>query len=48
MEIEIYWDDLSEAVQRELLRAGYDNANVTSGSFPVTTVFVDKEEKEVL
>lgn len=48
MEIEIYWYHLPEEKQQELINAGYDNANVTSGSFPVTTVFVDKEEKEVL
>lgn len=43
-EIEVYWYDLSEKVQDELLEAGYDNDNVISGTFPVTTIFVYEEE----
>lgn len=46
MEIEIYWDDLSEAKQEELIEAGYDNVNVMSGCFPVTMIFVDGEGEE--
>lgn len=45
MEIEVYWNDLSEKVQDELISAGYDDVNVTSGVFPVTTIFVDTEEE---
>lgn len=45
MEIEIYWDDLSEVVRQELIEAGYDNPNVIKGFFPVTTIFVDEEGK---
>lgn len=43
-EVEVYWYDLSEKVQDELIDAGYDNDNVTNGTFPVTTIFVYEEE----
>lgn len=33
--IEVYWDDLSERVQNELIESGYDNDNVIDGVFPI-------------
>lgn len=45
MKMEIYWEDLSEKIQNELLAAGYDNTNVTKGIFPVTTIHVDTERE---
>jgi|SRR5690554_4681066 len=47
-EIEIYWYDLSDEVQEQLLEAGYDDENITSGVFPVTTVFVVEKLKVLL
>lgn len=44
IEVEIYWDDLSDARQQELLDAGYDNGNVTNGVFPITTIYVGDED----
>jgi hypothetical protein len=41
MEIEIYWNDLSEERQRELKTAGLNNQNIFDGLFPVATVFID-------
>lgn len=38
--VDIYWDDLPEHIQEELLDLGYGNINIFSGIFPVTTIFV--------
>ena len=44
MEVDIYWNDISEDRQQELIEAGFDNQNVTDGAFPLTTIFLDWEE----
>lgn len=41
--IEIFWYDLPEEKQQELLEAGFDNQNVVDGVFPLTQVFIDLE-----
>lgn len=38
--VEIYWNNLTEDMQQELLEAGLSDANVIDGVFPVSTVFV--------
>ena len=44
MEKAIYWDDLTEAFQFELIDAGFDNQNIIDGVFPVTIIYVPTEE----
>lgn len=39
--IEIYWYDLPEEKQQELLEAGFDNQNVVDGVFPLTHIFIE-------
>ena len=39
--IEIFWYDLPEEKQQELLEAGFDNQNVVDGVFPLTHIFID-------
>ena len=39
--IEIFWYDLPEAKQQELLDAGFDNQNIVDGMFPIAEVFID-------
>ena len=39
--IEIFWYDLPEAKQQELLEAGFDNQNVVDGVFSLTQIYID-------
>lgn len=41
IEVEIYWSDLSEDKQNELLLAGFENENITNDTFPVTTLYFE-------
>ena len=41
--IEIYWDDLTESKQREILAALGDNGNYDV--FPIATIEVEQEEE---
>lgn len=38
--IYIFWHDLSEEKQQELLEAGYDNQNVVDGVFSLTQIYL--------
>jgi hypothetical protein len=38
--VEIYWYDLSEKKQQELLVAGFVDGNVMDGTFPLTTICI--------
>lgn len=42
-EFEIYFKDLSESKQQELFSLGYNNDNVISGVFPLTTLYLEDE-----
>lgn len=42
--VEIYWYDLSEKKQQELLDAGFDNQNIVDGPFPLTCIFINLEK----
>ena len=44
--VEIYWYDLPEAKQRELLDAGFVDGNVMNGTFPLTEICIYDEEQE--
>ena len=45
IEVEVYWHDLSEYMQQELLRAGYDNTNIIDGVFPITVIYMEGDDK---
>lgn len=44
--IGIYWYDLTQEKQQELLDAGYDNQNVVDGVFPLSEILIDVDEDD--
>lgn len=44
--VEIYWYDLPEEKQQELLAAGFDNQNVVDGVFPLTEIYIYLEQED--
>ena len=45
--IEIYWYDLSEEKQQELIDVGFVDGNVMDGTFPLTEICIYDEEEEL-
>lgn len=45
--IEIYWYDLPEAKQQELLEAGFVDGNIIAGTFPLTEICIYDEEEDL-
>lgn len=44
--IEIFWHDLSEEKQQELLEAGFVDENVINETFPLTEICIYSKEEE--